>query len=347
LLRILQDNERTHRGVWLANFLCKHMPKEVASRHIETILDILADPPARSRVFFSDNGASLATLIPRVFRPQKWLDTSEIPQVGKLPECQKRAFLEWCNKACDPAWPETIPEAMRALVVRTGDTGLSAVYERLADVLPRDEGATKQNLSEGSPSASQASTLAARSVQTRLQLLVCATRIAPESPRVTRLLMETLEGETEPDWMLASEMMLSVKITKKDSSRLQAALRSWRDKRKHKYAWEGDYRFLFAIGASDAGIRLLDAELVNIEKMAASPPFYMFFLEDVAYNPRRYKPVLERLLNANVWWHRCAAMIMLYRYTDYFKTHPDVLRKIADNDREPFVRAVCRQVQLK
>ena len=170
--------------------------------------------------------------------------------------------------------------------------------------------------------------------------------IAPESPRVLQLLMETLQDKTEPDWILASQAMRRAEITKNDALRLEAALQSWRDRRKHKHTWEGDYRFLFAIGASDQGIRLLDAELAKIEKMDASPPFYMSFFEDVPYNPKRYEAVLARLLKANVWWHRCAAMIMLHRYTDYFATHPDLLREIADNDREPFVRAVCRQVQL-
>ncbi len=321
LLGVLNINGKTHGGQWLAAVLCKQMPDEVAAHHIETILDILEKPPKdNSRLHPVPLFAKVHDRIPGVLGPREWLRVSEMPPGGKLLEPEEKNFLEWCNKACDPAWPTTMTEAMLALVVKAGDTGLAAVYERLAD-----------------PS---------KSTRTKLQLLACAAGIAPDSPRVTRVLMDVLNGEKEPDWMLAGEVMRSVNLTKEETSRLQAAWQSWRERRKHKGVFrEGDYRFLFAISASDDGIRLLEGALPEIEKLAASPPFYMFFLEDVPYGPKKYEPVLERLLKANVWWHRCAAIVMLYRYTDYFDAHPNTLERIAKNDQQPFTRELCRQIQ--
>ena len=160
-------------------------------------------------------------------------------------------------------------------------------------------------------------------------------------------LVNILEGDDEPDWMLASKVVRNVEITKRDRSRFLAVWQGWYDRRKPKCIQEGDYRFLFAIGDSSGGLRLLEEELPRIRTLQASPPFYMLFLEDVPYAPSRYEHVLKRLLKADVWWHRCAAIVMLWRYTGVFKTDSQFLERLAEKDPHALVRERCRQLQDK
>lgn len=318
LLKVLRANHRTNEGRWLATFLYRHMPTEVAIQNLDIIVDILEEPPQDGSVQYEFDRGVYAR-VPGVFiLPHPLLKASEISHGDdSLLQPEERNFLAWCNETCAITWPRTTADAMRLLIIRTGAPGLPTLLERIAD-----------------PSKDQ---------QRRLRLLACAAQIAPDSHRVKRYLLEVIRTSKNPDWMLASEVARNIEMSEEYSANLQIVWKKWHNH--NRYRDESTYRFLFAIGAWQEGMRLLNASLPTIEKMGASPPFYMLFLEDVPYAPERYERVLVRLLNGKIWWHRCAAIVMLFRYTDYFKNRPQLFEAIMEDDQEPLVRAVCRQIQ--
>lgn len=317
-LNVIKDNGRTDNGKYLAIFLAKKMPKEFVVHHIEKILDILEKPPG-DNPFGNEFTQEECLRIPEIFMPQQTLTHFELKSHDKsFSEPEREMFVDWCNEACDPAWLENIPEAMRMLVVRSGKIGLDAVCRRLEN--------------------------SSKSHYAKLQLLMCIAEIDPESPLVVHLLLEILDEEKAPDWMLASKVMRNIEVSEGDTSQLQAV---WKNKynkvKQHDHWLEDDYRFLFAIGATNEGISLLEKDLPVICKVDASPPFHMFFFEDIPYYPNKYKKILEKLLNVDAWRQRCVAAIMLHKYTDYPKANPNVLNRMAESDPHPFVREICQQ----